>query len=84
VLNWPKLSDTSKIHFFTIRSWRISGTPGFGPNFRPGEFQGTVPLNFLHILVGRDAFASVTDWARFEDVKQNREIISDNMIYDDI
>ena len=27
VFNWPKLSDTSKIHFFTIRSWRISGHP---------------------------------------------------------
>lgn len=30
-----------------------------------GEFQGTVPLNFLHILVGRDAFASVTDRTLF-------------------
>ena len=26
----------------------------------PGE-KGSVPLNFLHILVGRDAFTSVTE-----------------------
>ena len=30
---------------------------------RPGE-KGSVPLNFLHIVVGRDSFPSLTDSAR--------------------
>ena len=47
--------------------------PNFGAAEFPGE-KGTVPLNFLHILVGRDAFPAVTDcWRSFED-SQNREI----------